>query len=107
MGVTVISSKSQFDEVIKSDRPAIFDFHATWCGPCHAISPVFAKLSDEYVDADYYTVDVDDQPEVAQECSISAMPTFIVYQGGKSADKFMGAVPAKLESMIKKATGKA
>jgi thioredoxin 1 len=60
----------------KSSKPAAIDFWATWCGPCRFISPVFEKISDkaEFVDkVEFYKVDVDALPDIAQEAGITAV----------------------------------
>lgn len=54
------------------------DFTAVWCGPCRVISPVFDELAAKHTNALFVKVDVDKHAQVAQECNISAMPTFKV-----------------------------
>jgi thioredoxin 1 len=58
---------------INGDKTAVFDFWATWCGPCRVISPVFEKISDQYADVAFYKVDVDQLPDISQEVGIRAV----------------------------------
>ena len=78
------------------------DFTATWCGPCQRVAPAFAKMADDYPDAVFVKVDVDENSEVAELCGISAMPTFQFYKGGKKVDEFSGADSEKLKAMVEK-----
>ncbi|TFK56893.1 thioredoxin [Heliocybe sulcata] len=94
--VTVVDSLEKFHEIIKSDKVTVFDFWATWCGPCKVISPIFEKLSDEHTDVEFYKVDVDDQPDIAQEVGVRAMPTFIAFKSGNKLKDFVGANPSGL-----------
>ncbi|TFY73676.1 hypothetical protein EWM64_g10335 [Hericium alpestre] len=100
MSPTPITSLAQFKEIISKDRVSIFDFWATWCGPCRVISPVFEQLAAKYPNADYYKVDVDEQPDVSQECGIRAMPTFLAFKNGQKIGEVVGAVPPQLENLI-------
>jgi len=79
----------------------VIDFTASWCGPCKAIAPFFAKLCDSY-DAHFVKVDVDELDELAMKCEVSCMPTFVVIEKGKVVDRTSGANEAELETMVKK-----
>ena len=90
-----------FKEIINSEKPTLLDFHATWCGPCKAIAPLFGQLAAEYDgDAVLIKVDVDDNPDTAAKYQVSAMPTFLFIKGGQVVDRLMGANPDRLRSMI-------
>ncbi|CAH2224166.1 Trx2p [Pelobates cultripes] len=78
----------------------VIDFTATWCGPCRLIAPRYEKFSEEFVNADFYKVDVDDVTDVAQLCGIRAMPTFIFYKDGSKIDELCGANEGELKKKI-------
>ncbi|KAF4126897.1 thioredoxin 1 [Geosmithia morbida] len=93
----------EFKALVDSGDKIIVDFKAVWCGPCKAISPIFEKLSDsaDFENIKFVTVDVDEAPEISQEVGVSAMPTFITFNGGNKVGTLTGAIPAKLEELIK------
>jgi len=97
-----IKSKAHFDELIKSGKTIFIDFHATWCGPCKVISPLFQKLSNEHQgdNVAFYKVDIDDQAEIAQEAAITAMPTFKVYKDGTLVGNLIGANQSRLTELV-------
>ena len=103
---TPINSTSQFQELLASTTYVLVDFHATWCGPCHAIAPVYETLSTQHTAKDaiaFVKVDVDEQPEIAAKYGITAMPTFLVIKEGNVVQTIRGANPPAL----KKAVGEA
>ena len=59
------------------------------------------RFSNNYTDARFYKIDVDEVPEVAQEQSVRAMPTFLLYKDGKQVGEVVGANPVALEAAIK------
>ena len=60
------------------------------------------EFSKQYTGANFYKVDVDEIPDVAQEYGIRAMPTFLIFKDGEKIDEVVGANAIKLEEVIKK-----
>lgn len=101
--VEAITKKERFDELKASGKVFVVDFHATWCGPCKTISPIFKGLAEKYPNITFVKVDVDEVEDVASECEINAMPTFLVFKDGVEVDKLLGASKDKLTAMVEKA----
>jgi thioredoxin 1 len=59
------------------------------------------RFSDTYTDARFYKLDVDEVPDVAQELSVRAMPTFMLFKDGEKVGEVVGANPNALENAIK------
>ncbi|KAM0692246.1 hypothetical protein Q7P36_008447 [Cladosporium allicinum] len=100
-GVHNLTSKADFDAALNESGVMVVDFFATWCGPCKVIAPQVVKFSNNYTNARFFKVDVDEVPEAAQEHSIRAMPTFLIFKDGKQVSEVVGANPTALEAAIK------
>lgn len=102
--VRKIESKEDFDAQLKNagDKAVIVDFHATWCGPCKMIAPKLAKMATDNPSVVVLKVDVDEVEDVAAECKIEAMPTFVVFKGTKEVERLMGASEEKLLAVFAK-----
>jgi thioredoxin 1 len=99
--VQALSSKNEFDEKIKgTDKLVVVDFFATWCGPCRVIAPKVAAFAEEFKNVEFYKIDVDEVSDVAQELTIKAMPTFVLFKGGERITEVVGANPGALKTAI-------
>merc|ERR1712093_633197 len=101
MPATTITSVEAWNELKTQDKTVFVDFTATWCGPCQFIGPYFQELATENEDAIFVKVDVDEMSSIAQECKISAMPTFKAYKKGEQVGELVGANKEKLAALVK------
>ena len=78
-------------EVLNSDQPVLVDFWAEWCQPCRMLGPTIEKLANDYKGkVKVGKVDTDANRDVSMKYGISAIPTVILFKGGKIAQKFVG-----------------
>lgn len=102
--VKEITTQDFNEKVINSSKPALVDFWASWCGPCKMLSPVVDSVSEQYDSVDFYKVNVDEQPELAQEFGIMSIPTLIMFKNGEVFDESVGVAPeAELKAFVEKA----
>lgn len=104
MPVTYITSTDEFNALMETSKSklVVFDFTATWCGPCRFIGPIFDALSEEYTDVEFVKVDVDKAPKVKALCGIHAMPTFQFFKNGEIVEQVVGASQDKLTAVLDK-----
>ena len=103
MAVINLTNLNFEDEVMRSDKPVLIDFFATWCGPCRMVSPLIDEIAEERSDVKVCKVDVDEQGELAAQFGVSSIPTLVVVKSGKVTAQNIGAVPKpKIVEMIDK-----
>ena len=97
-----IMTEEQFNEFVNSGKPCIFDFSATWCGPCRMLAPVVEDLADKYKGKYYfYNIDIDSSEELAIKYGIEVVPTIVIFNNGKEVGRTSGYMPKEqLESYI-------
>ena len=83
-------------------KPILYDFFATWCGPCRIQSPIVHELAEKLEGkADVRMIDVDKEPGLANQYEICVVPTLIIEKDGVVKHRLEGVTSAeKLESLL-------
>lgn len=95
-------NKTNFQsEVIHSEKPVLLDFWASWCGPCRMVGPIVDEIAAERGDLKVGKVNVDEQPELAGQFGVMAIPTLVVMKDGRITSQAAGARPkAQILAML-------
>ena len=85
-------TKDNFEaEVLKSDKPVLLDFWAAWCGPCRRLLPIVDEIAEERSDIKVGKINVNEQPELAEQFQVMGVPTFVVMKNGVAVNRQTGA----------------
>ncbi|XP_006657228.3 thioredoxin O, mitochondrial [Oryza brachyantha] len=104
--MVVVGSAESFTSILSKVEaeklPAVFYYTAVWCGPCRAMAPVIAKLSNRYPKIPIYKVDIDLDGVGSKltDLKIYSVPTFHFYYEGRKTDEVVGADRTKLEATM-------
>jgi thioredoxin 1 len=92
--LTAVTDDTFGKEVEQQSGLVLVDFWATWCGPCHMVSPILEQLATEY-DGKLRVakVDVDANQAVTMRFNVRSIPSILFFRDGKHVDTLVGAYP--------------
>jgi thioredoxin 1 len=95
-------TQEKLKQKIENGEKLIIDFWAKFCGPCKVMKPIFDKVSEEMRDnkseVQLYTLDVEENRDLAVELGVRAVPTLKSFSNGKEVYSQPGM---KMENDIK------
>ena len=88
-------------------KPILFDFFATWCGPCRMQTPIIEDLAKKVGDAvEIRKIDIDQHMDLAEKYGIRVVPTLVIEKDGKVLQFLEGVTDAAtLEKMLRPLVG--
>lgn len=95
-------NKDNFKEIVmNSDKPVLLDFWASWCGPCRMVGPILDEIAAEREDIKVCKINIDEEPELANEYQVMSIPTLMVMKNGEIVKQAAGARPkAQILAML-------
>ncbi|XP_023543804.1 monothiol glutaredoxin-S17-like [Cucurbita pepo subsp. pepo] len=100
-----VQSKAELDGLLRSDALVILHFWASWCEASKHMDQVFSHLATDFPHAHFVRVEAEEQPELSEAYSVSAVPYFVFIKDGKTVDTLEGADPSSLANKVAKASG--
>ena len=91
MSVLSLNEKNFEEEALKSEKPVLIDFWASWCGPCKMMSPVVDEIAEEFGETiKVCKINIDEERNLAAKYNVMSIPTFIALKNGKEVGRTIG-----------------
>ena len=83
---------ANFEQVVlKSSKPVLVDFWATWCKPCVLVAPIVDELAGEFDGrVDFVKIDIDNNPKTPARYNIMSIPTLLIFKNGEPVSHMVG-----------------
>ena len=92
--VTDIADSEFASKILESQKLALIDFWAPWCGPCRQLGPIVEAVAEELGDkVNICKMNIDENPETASQFGIRSIPALILFKDGKKVDMKVGSMP--------------
>lgn len=92
MAIVHVTKENFEKEVLQAGQPVVVDFFATWCGPCKSLAPILEDVVAEDSFKKIVKVDIDAEPELAQQYKIMSVPTLLLFKHGEVVEKSVGLI---------------
>lgn len=89
MNMLIFDDRNFQQEVLEANNVVLVDFYATWCRPCHVLTPILENISNK-VDAKIGKVNTDENSTLTSAYKIQALPTLIFFKNGKEVSRLVG-----------------
>lgn len=74
----------KFEDLIKSEKPVLIDFFATWCGPCQMMHPILEEVAKNVGEkARIIKIDIDKNQNLASVYNVRSVPTLMIFQNSE------------------------
>jgi len=84
-------SSVELQQKINNGDKMIVEFWAEWCGPCKMMKPIFEKVaSTNESEVKMYTLNIDNNREVALSLGIRSIPTVKMFNSGSVVETKVG-----------------
>lgn len=87
-------NESNFDSFVESNKIAVIDCWAPWCGPCRRMGPIIEELSNDLAGrVGVAKLNTDDNQAIAVRFNINAIPTLLIFKDNVLVDSLVGLRP--------------
>ncbi|XP_042487719.1 monothiol glutaredoxin-S17 [Macadamia integrifolia] len=75
-----LKAKEELDDVLRQGSPVILHFWASWCEASKHMDQVFSHLATDFPNSHFFRVEAEEQPELSEAYSVSAVPYFAFFK---------------------------
>ena len=91
MPIKKVSDDTYKKEVLDNPKTTVIKFQADFCGPCHQLTPIVQKISEEMPDVNFVSMEIDqDGVNTATEFGIRSIPQMFIMKNGKVVSQKVG-----------------
>jgi ATP-dependent Lon protease len=98
--VIQITSREEWNEIMKSDSLVVVCWSANRCTPCIKIAPKYSQLSNNYHEHVFVKVDVEEMKKLAKSHKVKALPTFDYFYNNEHIRRIRGARISPIKGFI-------